>query len=794
MSKDTLFTNDSGAAGGAVDYVKDVFDDLSLRPTNNTGLTDNASTNPLGDLFANTDAPKYGAKTLYIKDLYLLPDRSKWVSNKPTYRVIWHEACPGVNGYLFGDIVLGAGRDQPVVTVRTIGDGMGVTGKIRRIEWLVNDDTAATATAQLQTDGANGNTIDFSGLGYTPSYKITRFSAFIHAAANETNDLHDYRIKANQASTLRLIGAVVYFENAGANVEFSPGTSYVDKSKVTSTSGSSVAVSTFGSSLGGTSLYYKTQASGYAVSDVSAATVTSIAQGSSGTNLISVSAGHGASFPAGAGIVVAQGTSMFVGGVKSVSTDTLTVGPTLTLGLSNVIYRGWLAGPTYAISASLYTRTANIDFSEMFASRVTEGAGTSTSPLPYYDPKGRYAVWGTPLGYTSQTGGVRGLCFTGANRFIQVDGYFSAAEIETYGSGTFQATLSINGIPSWSISEGHTGLSRKTLMTEAGPGWNSIVIAGGASMGDMMFPRINLYTRSRDQGVTFGALARLDTLQAFTDRTAINASLMALGTARRTYAEQIYLKGTWSGQVGASFAGGAQFITSSASTAFQLQYYGKNFALIGSGTGGSLTVDGAFVPVTFNAMQTVATEGFHTVQYTGVSGQTIAIQAIDYTATRSEMNNLQHFDDDDAELGQVRKRIIARYRSAGTQVLSDSTFEVLDFGLLREDTHGAVTTGSAWDFTSPRRAKYRVDASWALQSTGLTAITEARIYKNGVVQSGSVKLKDTINSFVSNPVSDILDCNAGDSIRIYAFQNVGGAANMQVSSLYNWVNIEEITE
>src|SRR4051812_42957796 len=125
MSKDMLFTNDAGAAGGAIDYVKDVFSDVSLPPSSNSGLTDTASTNPLSDSFANDDVPRFAQKTLFIKDLVLIEDRSRWVLGKPTYRVIWNEDSPNVSGYVFGNIsisyapgaALYGDKGQPIVTV-----------------------------------------------------------------------------------------------------------------------------------------------------------------------------------------------------------------------------------------------------------------------------------------------------------------------------------------------------------------------------------------------------------------------------------------------------------------------------------------------------------------------------------------------------------------------------------------------------------------------------------------------------------------------------------------------------
>jgi hypothetical protein len=61
-----------------------------------------------------------------------------------------------------------------------------------------------------------------------------------------------------------------------------------------------------------------------------------------------------------------------------------------------------------------------------------------------------------------------------------------------------------------------------------------------------------------------------------------------------------------------------------------VQYYGKDFGVIGTAGGGTLTLDGSGVALTFNAMQSVASEGFHTVQYTVGSAATAIIQAFDF--------------------------------------------------------------------------------------------------------------------------------------------------------------------
>lgn len=647
----TLFTNDSGAAGGPIDYVKDAFPDGTVPASNNTGLTDSASTNPLGGFFANDDAVKYGAKILWIKDLTLIDDRSKWVSNKTTYKVNFTENFPGVNAYVYGNVynfhdnglqsqfgpveAAPLQQGQSYIQFKSPGDGFGITGVIRKVAFICNPTTTGTATAQLLVDGANTTTIDMSSVASDASgQQITKYNAYVNSASNQTQDLHDFRVQSIQASTLFVTGVIVYFENSGANIQVDPGVTYVNKSKITTTTGATFAVPTYGSSLGGVGLVYKTQASGYAVSSISATTVSSIAQGSSGTNLATVTTGHGASFPAGSGVVIPQGTSMYVGSVQSVSTDTLTLSPTLQFGVSNLIYRSWLGTPTLSINASLMQLSTTIDFA-----KYPMNSGFSQT---IYDPQGQYAVWGSNVGITLVSNTVAAI-FLGASGFLQVDGYFSGAEIENIASGAIlNATLSVNGAPTWSVNTGHTGVLKRTIFSEAGPGWNSFVYAPGASQGAIGLNKINLYQRQRDLGVTFGGLAYLETLQATTERRAINATLTALGTIKRVFADQLYLKGSWVRGQTFTAAGGAIYYGASTNSTVNLQYYGKNFALVGTvGSSGTLTLDGANVGVTFNLLQSVATEGFHSLVYTNQAG-TAQIQAIDFTRTTSGVKNIQN--------------------------------------------------------------------------------------------------------------------------------------------------------
>lgn len=736
----TLFTNDQGAAAGPVDYVKDVFKDVSLPANSNLGLTSTASTNPLGDLFANDDAPRYSAKTLFIKDLVLVEDRSLWISNKPTYRIVWNESFPEAHGYLYGDYSITYEGTQPVYTFKAVGSGMGVTGVIRKVAWLVNGSTSGTATAQLALDGVNTTTIDFSNIAAnSASALVPKFSAFVHSSTNETKDIHDYRVISLQVDTLKVIGAIVYFENSGANIDVFPGTTYVDKSKITTTIGATFPLPSFGSSLGGRALIYKTQNSGYAVGSTTVPTMLSIAQGSSGTNLVSVSTGHGSSFPVASGIVIAQGTSMYIGTVESISTDTLTVSPTLPFGVSNSIYKSWFSGSTYTINSSLMVLTNSIKFADY--------SGLSTSIL---DPHGKFCAFGLNVGVTTYNG-VQAACFLGASGFLQVEGYFSAAEIEYVGTGIHNATYSINGLPSWSINSGQTGAIRRTVFTEAGPGWNRFVFAPGSSHGAVGFAQINLYERSKQiQGVTFGALAQFDTLNAFTGRSAINATLSALGIFRRVFADQLFLQGSWIRNQGTTHAGGVMYAGSSTNSVLKFQYYGKDFALIGTSGGGTLVLDGAGIPISFNTVTSVASEGFHSLQYTVGSGGTAIIQALDYGRSKSEIESLQNYDPNPAAKVDVEE-VSASYVSTSSS--SASTSAPVDYNVKIWDTHNAVETGSAWKFRAPKSGKYRFTASFF---TG-GAVT-SRLYKNGVFKfQGTIGAANNIAK-----IDGIIELEAGE--------------------------------
>ena len=668
----TYFGSDSGSAASSLDYIKDTFKDGSLPANSNSGLTSNASNNPLGRFFQNDDAVVYASKKLLIKDIVLVQDRSLWVNGMPTYEIVWDQVCPAVKGYVYGDLFISPTYKQMQIQFRTAGGGIGVGGIIRRVAWLVRPSAETTATGQFLLDGAATTTTDFSTLSATSNgtyaavgiNQAVYHTPLISASSNETQAIHDFRLQALQDLTLRVIGVVAYFENTGANIELHPGNTYVDKIKATSTVGASLPLPTYGSSLGGMALYYKTTAGSYASLAISASTFITTATGSSGTNLVDVATGQGVNFPVGSGIVIPQGTSMYVGAVTQVSTDTLTVSPTLSFGLSNIIYRAWSSGPSLVIGSTLFDYKSTIDFTDKnFFSGIIQGI---------YDHKNKWSVFGnnavTPLGtslgasfgfFANNTNPVLFRAITSS--YLQVDGYFSALDFVTRGSGICNLSVSVNGTPAYTINEGQTGQIKRPLVSDLGPGWNSVVLQpgtshalfGGVSLGVGIL-EFNLYERKPDFGNTLGNLAAIDTLQAFTERPAINATLMALGTYQRVYADQMYLKGDWVRTVSAASPACVQYQGSSTNSVLQLQYYGKNFALIGTaGSSAILRLDGTSIAVTLNRMIDVASEGWHTVSYTHQGGTSI-IEALDYGRTHGEMTSLQTVINDSKKTKKIR--------------------------------------------------------------------------------------------------------------------------------------------
>lgn len=633
MAVDTMFqpTGGGGSASSSGQYVQDNFLDTAVKATNNTGLSSTVSTNPLGFFFANTDSPTYAYKTLFIKDLVLIEDRSKWIDNKQTYEIVFNENNPNIRGYICGTPRIRNSAQGKCVEVRETGDFVGITGNIRQLAWLLNV-TSQTGTCLRSTDGVSGSNLTFgSGAVAVEANGVNTYYPLLHqasAATFETDNIHDFRITANQFQTLRFVGVLALSD--ATNIAVKPGSTYVNKSLVTSSAGATFSVPGV-SAMGAVNAVVKGADGTYSLNTENVSYLGTLATGFSGTNLVNVSVGTGSSFPVGTGIVAGTAPTLFIGVVENQSTDTLLISPTLPFGLnSNALYKAWAGSPTLAVSASLFSLNRTIDFTTQnnFVDSIGFNVGNSLL-FAYSNPELKYRLWGRDV-RISTVDQVAGLAL-GASSFIQFDGECSAAELEFHAQGIMHATMSVNGMANWGINTGFTGSFKRTVFTEGGPSWNSFVLSPGSSFSNVVLTKINLYDRLPPAGVSFGVIGEFQSYVNSVERSTVNATLMPIGGFQRVFADSLYLTGAWTRGFSGAFAGGVAYFGASTNCVATLNYFGSKFAFIGT-AGASMvaTVDGASIAYDFGILKGPTTVGFHTVTLQYQAGATAVLSAIDF--------------------------------------------------------------------------------------------------------------------------------------------------------------------
>lgn len=659
MSNWLLFTNAGSSAAGTSDYVRDVFDDVTLEATNNSGLTNTALTNPLGFSFNNSDVPLVRAKTLFIKNIALMPS-GKWIGSKPTYEITWDEEFPAVKGYIAGDVDYVPRFNGNVLNIASpnILPGnllVGVTGIFRRVAFLVQPlDTGTARTATYYNDGIVGNSVSY-GDPISDVVKIAAsqttgrpgqetFLPLANTTSNLTKDLHDVQLRL--ASTdLRIYGVVIYFDDTSAGIDQRPGVSYVDKTRITTATGTTFALGGFtGTSIGGNYLVQKAT-TGYTLIATGFSTIAVNGIGLSGTNTINVNTGFGGSFSTFDSVFASNGTSNYIGKITAISTDALTVSPTMTFGLSNIVTRGWQSGATLNINTSLFTLSKSVDFTQR------DFTNSNTQYLWALDPKGKYGIWGNNVRQASllantNTGGV-GFASVGASGFIRIEGYCGALEFVLNGaqlgaSACFShLSVIVNGLPAYNIGQTMFGQQAYTVLTNGGNQWNSVQIYPGVSMSrDVVLQNVNFYERDINKSITYGVLGSITANAAYVKRDSVGATIPALGISRRVYPSQMYLSGAWV-NLGSSLmnqTGGIAYIGATTNCVATLEWYGRDFGFIGVNSASMLmSVDGlANTGASFNAMQTLATESLHRVTITHQSG-TCVIQGFDYLTTHKDV-------------------------------------------------------------------------------------------------------------------------------------------------------------
>lgn len=677
-----LFTNDNGGGSGSNLFDQTSFQDTVLPASNNSGLTSTVGTNPLNGYFGNDLAPRWMAKTLWIKDLIRVEDRTLWIQGRPTYKVVWHESFPGADGYLFGDVVATGTQETKNYLLTGVGDGFGVSGVIRRVQWIFRPGNNLSATAAQTVDGVSTGNLSVGGiasgdaLNTYPQKSI--YSLITHAATNETRDLHNYQITANQFSSLYVQGVVVYYNIPGSGIDCAPGTGYLNKSQV-SPSGSSLVFPDGASSLlGGAAGIQFTSQGNYGLTSVLVPSTSSIAIGTINTNLLSLSTGTGASFPVGSAVYVPNGSTYYVGVVSNVSSDVITVGPTLPFGISNTISQVFKVGASFIIGSSLYKQS--LDYQPTVQNRGMNASFTPTpdslinQSSPYLD----WRVWGFThqfvygltlgSGFSTYSNGLSGVTLglvpAGVSSFLQVDGRFSALEAEWMVgiSTSLSASFVVDGLAFSSLSEGASlapGLIRRVIFTDAGVGWHSVRMNWGGST-QVALTRLIGYRPSVSKSVTLGLLAEADIPQSFTVRTSAVGSTglqnglttMAWGNIRRIYADSLPHGASWTFVQGLNLpyaAGGAQLVTDTVGRTISFQYFGTQYSIIGNpGATVGITVDGSpdVAGSTFNTwLGTGLTLGFHTVSITAQAPAsfTTVISAIDFLSPVGELTNYENF-------------------------------------------------------------------------------------------------------------------------------------------------------
>lgn len=692
----TGFGSDN-TSSSSLDFVRDAFPDITVAADSNAGLTSNSNTNPLSQYFANDVAPRFGAKVLFIKSIDLIEDRSKWINNTPTFNITWTEPFPSVKGYCFGSAALYKTRNYTGIKfpASDATQGFGVGGVIRKVKWLTGAN-GGTAINEL-VDGSSVGTFStnqyplFDLIGTTNEVPIIPFSPASSITANQTLDLHDFRITSSASTcTLRPFGVIVYFENGSSNVQTVSGDVYYDKTKI-SVVGSSLSIPAPASRGGAVGIGVLPNST-FSTVQSSLVDNPSACNGLINTNLVNVSTGTGAFFPPGTFIWAKQGSSHYIGNVLSRSTDVLTMGITLPFALSGttavpILYAGTtFTTSSYSLEEAWTYRPS--DYGPLYNTALYATSGTSQALNSFFDssPSLDYRIWGASC-FMRNTDSATFEILVQNGSLFQVDGQFSALELEfhlAFGTAGIGCTFIVNGIPAFNLHEAPgAGYHRRLIMTGAANGFNSVRIQPGASMLNCTISSITGY-RSVIPGFSGSGYGLGGVLQGqtFLQRDAQSASFGAFGPIQRVYADQIPTSTGWGSTFIGTAAGGVRIECSDNTDTGTLNFYGQAFAFVGTkGATFTCLFDGVAQNFSFGQwVGTGSSTAFHTLTFQGENGQTTLISAIDILNPSYEMMNTQKFSNPYYE------------PDAETFKVSSGTLKIKDGGIKRSklDPYAAV--------------------------------------------------------------------------------------------------------
>ncbi len=843
-----LFTTSASAGSASSDYDKDAFQDISLPADSNSGLTSTLSTNPLNGKYLNDGSTKWMAKTLWIKDLQRVEDRTLWVNGKATYRIIWNESFPGVDGFVFGGCQLSGTSESRYVSVPDIGDGCGVTGLLQRVQWIIRP-KAGTATASQTIDGAAATAINFGGYtGLGLNFQTTKpvWNPYVSDSANAASGLHTFMVTADQSNLMEVVGCVVYSNITGDGVAVQAGDTFVDKVKVSgagATFAYPLGVSNF---LGGVDGIYISSNGAYGVTTSPIPGVAANCSGASGANLLSVSIGSGASFPVGTGVFIPDGgASYYLGSVTQVSGDVLTLSPTFTFGLSNICSALFNAGPSFAISASLMQESFSYDPAAQYRMPIGISGLSVESPFSYSDPYLRYRAWGSTLrlvngnSLSTGIGSTIGVMLPAATDFIQFEGRFSALEFEFIAgqSALLSATLSIDGMyaTGYTVPINGPTVFRRSVFANGSDGYHSVRLAETGST-NILLSRVIGYKPVAYGGPSFGLLSQIPKGITFLPRNAQNASLMAFGNVTRVFAESFRANGaSWGSSAMLTGPGGRYISTVNDGDYMEFQYFGTQFSLMGTpGTSILFTVDGSSLGVSMNAWNGAGlTLGFHTVRTIHKAGTSLSIFAADFLSPVRQVKNMQMFSplkyieltprtwsqsDEplNSRAGDVWEQNVAKklayqklfggwqlmsyatqaafYSRGSTQVIANNTESIVDFNIKELDTYDSVTTGTGWKFVAQTKGIARVatfvgfisSADWEVGETYIL-----RLWKNSSIYKTLVfeQVQASVAQFLMKGGKAEVPVEVGDSLWVTVEQNSDNALSLRSVPEDVWISI-----
>jgi len=140
--------------------------------------------------------------------------------------------------------------------------------------------------------------------------------------------------------------------------------------------------------------------------------------------------------------------------------------------------------------------------------------------------------------------------------------------------------------------------------------------------------------------------------------------------------------------------------------------------------------------------------------------------------------------------------VTARYSTAAGQSIPNGTATIVNFGTKDFDSHGMVTTGASWSAKVPASGKYLVTATvtWTPADYNPNKIFYLQIFKDGVSHSVSPIFTDvaTATVYPGGTITTLVDCVAGTSIDIRAYQDNGAATTLYSFATSNYVSIHRV--